>query len=312
MRLIAVFLILFALVALGFSVEESYAELLSNNPYILEGSGFAVTEKSIKSSQIDLALSAGFIANGRGPLTIEDGFVTLNDNDYVTDELVGTILRDGKFIRISGSAQGFANEQITITLFGRLIQDSSQGSIYSFTGRITEDGISHKTIYTTKISGFGITPKVTLPPEVIEAKTKVLQIMPGSFNQGLAKNYIEAGQAASEAAQAGQTSYRARYFSQDRLTLEPGSTITIKNNDSVSHSILSGKENYGSRYDKFTADGRIDTGIILPGQSIDITFKEIGFYRLYDPNYQWMQIVVYSFPDVDNLVIGSTKNQQGN
>ncbi|MBT8252208.1 MAG: hypothetical protein KJO99_05190 [Nitrosopumilus sp.] len=312
MKFTNIILLFLGILAFSFSFGEVHAELLSNNPYILDGSGFAVSKNSIKNSQIDLALSVGFIANGRGTITIEDGFVTLNDQDFVTEGLIGKVLRDGKFIQISGKAQGSSNEQITITLFGRLIQDSSQGSIYSFTGKIIENGVSYKLIHTTKVSGFGITPQVTIPPKPIEEKTTILEIIPGSFNQGLSANYIEAGQTRSNAAASGQTDFRARYFSQDRLTLEPGTTITIKNNDSVSHSILSGKENYNSRYDKFTADGRIDTGLISPGQSVDITFEQMGFYRLYDPNYQWMQIVVYSFPDVDNLNLGSTKNQQGN
>ncbi len=84
------------------------------------------------------------------------------------------------------------------------------------------------------------------------------------------------------------------------------------NDDDVSHSILSGKENYNDRHNPFTPDGRISTGEILPGESINITFDEMGFYRLYDPAYPWMEIVTYSFPDVDNLILGTTKNQQGN
>jgi len=103
-----------------------------------------------------------------------------------------------------------------------------------------------------------------------------------------------------------------RYFSQDRITVEPGTTITIVNGDVVSHSVLSGKENYGDRYNPFTPDGRISTAEIFPGESINITFDEMGFYRLYDPTYPWMKIIVYSFPDVDNLILGTTKNQQGN
>lgn len=294
------------------SIGIAHAELLAFNPYVIEGSGFAVTEESIKSSQIDLALSVGNVVSGRGSFTVEDGFVTLNQNDYVIDNITGTILREGKFIRIAGTANNFDNEEITIRLFGRLIQDSKDGSIYSFTGRIIENNISHSIIYTSKISGFEITPQVSQPQELISEKNKVLLIMPGSYNQGFGSDYIDAGQLRSEAAKSGQDLFRARYFSQDRLTLEPGTTITVQNNDSVSHSILSGKENYNSRYDKFTADDRINTGVILPGQSIEITFTDMGFYRLYDPDYQWMQIVVYSFPDVDNITFGETKNQQGN
>jgi hypothetical protein len=34
----------------------------------------------------------------------------------------------------------------------------------------------------------------------------------------------------------------------------------------------------------------------------------MGFYRLYDPDYQWMKIVAYVFPDSDSLTIKDTGN----
>ncbi len=103
-------------------------------------------------------------------------------------------------------------------------------------------------------------------------------------------------------------STKFKYFSQDRISIAPGTTIIFVNDDVVSHNILSGKENYYDRYNQFTADGRISSGEILPGKSISVTLDEKGFYRLYDPNFQWMKIVAYVFPDVDNLVLGQGKN----
>ena len=85
------------------------------------------------------------------------------------------------------------------------------------------------------------------------------------------------------------------------------------NDDDVSHSIVSGKENYGDRHNPFTllmAESQLQK-YYQENQST-ITFDEMGFYRLYDPTYPWMEIVAYSFPDVDNLILGTTKNQQGN
>ena len=106
-----------------------------------------------------------------------------------------------------------------------------------------------------------------------------------------------------------------RYFSQDRISVEPGSTITIVNDDVVAHSILSGKENYGDRHNPFTPDietelgyQRVDTGVIEPGQSVTITFDDAGFYRLYDPDYPWMKIVSYVFPASDSLILGQGDN----
>ena len=103
-----------------------------------------------------------------------------------------------------------------------------------------------------------------------------------------------------------------RYFSQDRITVEPGTTITIVNGDVVSHSVLSGKENYGDRHYPFTPYGRISTGAFAPGESITVTFDDMGFYRLYDPDYPWMKIVAYVFPDSDSLILGTTGKNLGN
>ena len=100
---------------------------------------------------------------------------------------------------------------------------------------------------------------------------------------------------------------RLGYFSDDRISVEPGTTITIVNDDTVSHSILSGKEN-NDCYILFTPDDRISTGDIAAGESIEITFDDMGFYRLYDPDYVWMKIVAYVFPSSDNLVLGEGQN----
>jgi len=80
------------------------------------------------------------------------------------------------------------------------------------------------------------------------------------------------------------------------------------NDDVVSHSVISGKENYNDRNNPFTPDGRISTGELAPGESISITFDDAGFYRLYDPDYTWMKIVAYVFPNVDNLIFGQGQN----
>jgi len=53
----------------------------------------------------------------------------------------------------------------------------------------------------------------------------------------------------------------------------------------------------------FTFDGRIDSGTIKPGESWTGSFDDAGFYRIIDPDYPWMSIVVYSFPDTDSEVI---------
>ena len=46
----------------------------------------------------------------------------------------------------------------------------------------------------------------------------------------------------------------------------------------------------------------------MSGKTVNITFEDAGFYRLYDPDYPWMRIVAYVFPDSDKLVLGQGEN----
>lgn len=293
----------------GYFVIDVFAEVNENSAYLLEGSGFAVTEDQIRLSEIDIGISSHQQSGSSIDFLIEDGFITLDNEDFLISELQGKFLRDGRYIRINGNIESTGGFDTTISFFGRLVEESKDAAIYGFTGRITTLDNSYKIIYTSKLSQL---TKIVETTE-IEAQDEMLtiHILPGSSKQGIADSYIPSGETRDPRLSATDPS-RLSYFSKDRITIEPGTTITFVNNDRVSHSIVSGKENYGDRYNPFTFDGRISTPEILPGESTKITFNEMGFYRLYDPTYPWMKIVAYSFPDVDNLILGSTKNQQGN
>ena len=108
----------------------------------------------------------------------------------------------------------------------------------------------------------------------------------------------------------------------------PGSIITVVNNDVVSHMLVSGSANSNSgsnkNYDNFLVcefdstnsqtmsnqsdknacdfnkDNRISTNVILPGESVSFTLTELGTYRIIDPDYPWIEFVIYSFPNSDS------------
>ena len=293
----------------GFFINNAFANVNENSAFLLEGSGFAVTEESIKVSEIDIGLTSHTQSGSSIGFLIEDGFITLDEEDFVISELEGKFLREGNYIRINGNIEGIEGLDTTISFFGRLVEESKDAAIYGFTGRITTFNDSYKIIYTAKLSQ--LTKIIEIADINLEEEILSIRILPDSSTQGIASSYIESGKTRDP--RLGDTSpLSLGYFSMDRITIEPGTTITLVNNDDVSHSIISGKENYGDRHNPFTPDGRISTAEIFPGESINITFDEMGFYRLYDPTYPWMKIIVYSFPDVDNLILGTTKNQQGN
>ena len=291
---------LFAILS-GLSFANAFAEIDPNSAFILEGSGFAVTEDTIKVSEIDIVMSTQRQSGSTVNSLVEDGFITLDDLDYLVADLQATFLREGKYVRISGNVEDDSGSEVSIRFFGRLIEESKSASVYSFTGRITNDDDSYKIIYTAKLSALTkITPSST---SSTSSDSLTIHIVKGAASRGLSDSYIGVG--AGESQKNGLT---LNYFSKDRIAVEPKTTITIVNDDLVSHTILSGKENYNDRFNQYTADGRISTGEILPGKSITITFSDAGFYRLYDPNYQWMNIVAYVFPNVDNIVLGEGRN----
>jgi plastocyanin len=293
-------------VSSGYFVNEAFAEISENQAFLLEGSGFAVTEEIIRISEIDLGLAS---QNQRGStinFLTEDGFITLDDEEFVISNLQGKFLREGKYIRINGEIESSKGFDTSISFFGRLVSESKDAAVYGFTGRITTTDDTYKIIYTTKLSTLSKIDQTSKEVETSDDLT--LYILRGSSSKGVADSYIGGSSVRDQAVatQSASDPLRLRYFSQDRISVEPGTSLTIVNDDLVSHSILSGKENYGDRHNPFTPDDRIITGVVEPGDSVVITFDDAGFYRLYDPDYPWMKIVAYVFPDSDSLIIGST------
>jgi plastocyanin len=291
----------------GFAFIDSFAIISPNSAFTLEGSGYAVTKNMIKTSEIDLALSTQKQTGSSVKSSIEDGFITLADKNFLVTKLEVTTLHEGKYIRINGNVESDIGDKASIKFFGRLIEESKNASIYGFTGKITTDDKDYKIIYTAKLSELS---KIKIIPTESKTDEKItIHIAKGSSTQGVG-TYIDLAGARQQATetQSPTDSLRFRYFSQDRISIEPGTTITIVNDDTVSHSILSGSKN-NDRYVQYTADDRISTGEILPGKSINITLDEAGFYRLYDPDYQWMEIIAYVFPNIENnVILGQGKN----
>jgi len=299
-------LVLF-IVSSGYYVNDSFAEISENQAFLLEGSGFAVTEDFIRISEIDLGLSSQSQKGSTINFLTEDGIITLDDEEFVVSKLDGKFLREGRYIRINGNIESSSGFDASINFFGRLVEESKDASVYGFTGRITTPDDTYKIIYTTKLST--LTKIIPISSEPIKSNELTLYILKGSSTQGIG-SYINTGSSRSDVVSTQSTIDGLRYFSQDRISVQPGTVITIVNNDVVSHSILSGTENKGDRYNRYTSDGRISSGEIIPGKSISVTLDDAGFYRLYDPDYQWMGIIAYVFPNSDSFLIkDNSKNK---
>ena len=294
------------LIFIGTSFSDSNAQLVANQPYLVEGSGFAVTDKSIKISQIDFLISTGSQVGSSTKIVVEDGFVTINEIDFVATELTGTMLRDGHFIRLAGTAENTIGSKVSISIFGRLIENSDEGSIYSFSGKLIQGTESNKIIYTTKISTLSGTLPLTSSSKTptnsdqTQASEIIIHISkgaadPASFNY-IAQGYIQ----------------QKSFYSTNRISTIPGTTLTFINDDTVSHSISSGKRDTSSGGSPNIADGKITSGDILPGKKWSITLDEIGFTSLFDVDYPWMTMDVVVFPDVESDIIKSSASNPPN
>jgi len=289
---------------IGISFEEANAQLVSNQAFLIEGSGFAVTEKSIKTSQIDLLMSSGNQIGSTSRIVIEDGFVTMDEIDFTVADITGSILREGRFIRLVGTAENSIGSEVTISLFGKLVQNTDEGSIYSFSGKITQGSESNKIIYTTKISTLGGGIPSTPVSSTSSTQDKDDEIIihialgaadPTSFDY-TTQDYIQ----------------QVTLYTPNRISTIPGTTLTFVNDDNVSHSISSGKRDTNSRgggtggVSPYTPDGRIASGDILPGKSWSVTINDIGFIALFDKDYPYMTMDVVVFPDIESDVIKKT------
>jgi len=292
---LAILVLALLVVSSGYFINESFAKISENQAFLLEGSGFAVTEELIRISELDLGLSSQQQRGSTIDFLTEDGFITLDDEEFVISNLEGKFLREGRFIRINGDIESSRGFDTSVSFFGRLVEESKDASVYGFTGRITTPDDTYKVIYTTKLSTLSKIVSISTTSEKSDDLT--IFILTGSSLQGVATSYTSS-----------DFSTRLNYFSQDRIAIEPGTTITIVNNDDVSHSIISGTEKTRDRNVPFEPDGRISTGEIPPGESVSITFDDSGFYRLYDPEYTWMTITAYVFSNVDSLNLGTEQN----
>ncbi len=314
---LVIFTIALTLFGILTTTNPVFATHLTNSAFLTEGSGFAVSEESIKFSEIDFGIVSNSAAGTRINFSVDDGFFLLDTQEYDATDLNGSFLRDGKFLRVSGTAgDPDGGDQINIRLFGRLIEDSKQGSVYGFTGQVNQANVEYKVIYTVKLSKFVLEEKPTSTVKeettTTTAQPKTIKILKGASTRSFGENYIDVYSKLSERVKAGETTV-SQYFSKSRLSIKPGDMVTFINEDTVPHKILSGKENYNDRYNQYTADGRIDSGTIMPGESVTLQFDEAGFYRLFDPDYPWMNTTFYVFPGdvMEQLIRGSSK-QLGN
>ena len=275
MKLLILLLISITGIMLIGSLQQTDAKLLPDGVYLLQGNGFVITQDSIEDSELNFQFLSDKIVNGRMKINLADGVASISNDDYITSNgWTGTALRDGRFLLLSGNAENANGDKISMNLLGRLVDDSKDGSVYSFTGKITKNDETMKIVYTGKIIGTNnIVKETTTEEKPKQEKTIQINILSGSSNRG-----------------------NINYYSLDTVTITPGTIIVWKNDDSIPHTIMSGIASF-SHGKPFTPDGKIDSGNIAPGQTFKATINDLGITRFFDSKYSWMDGVIISLPD---------------
>ncbi|MDE1765096.1 MAG: hypothetical protein KGI27_02355 [Thaumarchaeota archaeon] len=71
------------------------------------------------------------------------------------------------------------------------------------------------------------------------------------------------------------------FYSPSVIDIKSGDTITWKNDDTSAHTVSTGRPDLG-------VDGRVDSGIMNPGETFSYTFDDVGVYGYYCLIHPWM------------------------
>ncbi len=275
--------------------HNAYSDFGSGNKYLIQATGFVSGSQDILDSTFDIQLTTGTQSGSSIFSTLDNGLITISGDNYLnTGGWTTTLLRDGKYLLLQGNAQDSRGNTIQVNLFGRQIDSSQTGLVYSITGKITSSE-TFRVIYSAKItSGASTTTTQTstqAPPTQNQTSNVFrISIVPGASNSN---NLV--------------------FFSPSVSSVSPGSIIIWTNNDNVPHRIMSGVAaavRGNNSLPIFSPDGMIDSGIIVPGKSFQYTITSFnlktylsssaaqylnlpqeqtaGDITFFDPNYTWM------------------------
>lgn len=290
MRLVYVVSLVLISILIGISAQNANAQLGVNKAFTIEGNGYAIAGSSVLPTTIDLQ----FTINQKGTATefvLQNGLLDVNGVELTTSDFGGTLLRNGQYFRIASQVSDSDDKEFSLKAFGTLVGKTQTNSVYSLTGTLTDStGKSTKLVYTIKVLEFTTTVK---PADTSKKSEVTVRILKGSASPGEQTYKERTGE------------FFLKYFSEDRISIVVGGTVTFVNEDLVSHNLKSGIAHTTSRHKVFTEDGKISSGVILPGKSWSVAFKEPGFYRIFDEKYQWMDTTIFVTQDSNSKILGS-------
>ncbi|MDE1875749.1 MAG: hypothetical protein KGH86_02815 [Thaumarchaeota archaeon] len=269
MKYVFLFLMIIAgLVATTMYLPNAYSDFSSNGKYLIDASGYLSGNKTIFDSNIALQITAGANNGTSMQATLDNGLVTIANTQYLNSGLWQVaILRDNKYFVIQGNAQDENGNTVHLNLFGRIIGSNQDGSVFTISGKITGSE-TMKASYSAKVLSAGtVTTKpitsTTTPTQPPSSKIVNISILQGASN---INNQV--------------------HYSPSNVQVALGTTIVWTNNDLVPHRIMSGVASAITTNQSSTtliSDGKIDSGVIAPGQSFQYTITSFDTTQSLDP-----------------------------
>ncbi|MDE1812473.1 MAG: hypothetical protein KGH85_06370 [Thaumarchaeota archaeon] len=269
MKYVFLFLMIIAgLVATTMYLPNAYSDFSSNGKYLIDASGYLSGNKTIFDSNIALQITAGANNGTSMQATLDNGLVTIANTQYLNSGLWQVaILRDNKYFVIQGNAQDENGNTVHLNLFGRIIGSNQDGSVFTISGKITGSE-TMKASYSAKVLSAGtVTTKpitsTTTPTQPSSSKIVNISILQGASN---INNQV--------------------HYSPSNVQVALGTTIVWTNNDLVPHRIMSGVASAITTNQSSTtliSDGKIDSGVIAPGQSFQYTITSFDTTQSLDP-----------------------------
>ncbi|MDE1817429.1 MAG: hypothetical protein KGI19_02345 [Thaumarchaeota archaeon] len=268
MKYVFLFLMVIAGLVSTMYLPNAYSDFSSNGKYLIDASGYLSGNKTIFDSNIALQITAGANNGTSMQATLDNGLVTIANTQYLNSGLWQVaILRDNKYFVIQGNAQDENGNTVHLNLFGRIIGSNQDGSVFTISGKITGSE-TMKASYSAKVLSAGtVTTKpitsTTTPTQPSSSKIVNISILQGASN---INNQV--------------------HYSPSNVQVALGTTIVWTNNDLVPHRIMSGVASAITTNQSSTtliSDGKIDSGVIAPGQSFQYTITSFDTTQSLDP-----------------------------
>jgi plastocyanin len=261
-------MVIAGLVATTMYLPNAYSDFSSNGKYLIDASGYLSGNKTIFDSNIALQITVGANNGTSMQATLDNGLVTIANTQYLNSGLWQVaILRDNKYFVIQGNAQDENGNMIHLNLFGRIIGSNQDGSVFTISGKITGSE-TMKASYSAKVLSAGTVttkPITSTTTSTTPSSSKIvnINILQGASN---INNQV--------------------HYSPSNVRVALGTTVVWTNNDLVPHRIMSGVASALTINQSSTtlmSDGKIDSGVIAPGQSFQYTITSFDTTQSLDP-----------------------------